>query len=312
MYKIRLCSLYLLHYYIMYRLLVPALSKEKTKEIKLLVLGCGSMIDALSLSHVLKASQSRFDVYYTGVDIAEWPSCFKVPFETRYIRKALQEYWDEVDVFDGNIIFFATVLSELREYPDETGKFCRGLEETPFTSDTLYLLVSYRSTASYRKDWKLTDWQKTERVISSIEKKGYRAESLPVSLPKGWEPYFHTEEVRDIHEKAWPCHYLSSPYTEDGHISLEDIAPDFAVPDFVRAYLDDPGNIRKHCAYYPERMEQYRKRNPEKDPEEEIPTTICQKECPINCNPTPRDMFSNRISPCFQIFVFRRDRHESP
>ena len=50
MYKLRLCSLYLLHYYLMYRLLVPALLQEKIKEMRLLVLGCGSMIDALSLS----------------------------------------------------------------------------------------------------------------------------------------------------------------------------------------------------------------------------------------------------------------------
>ena len=310
MYKLRLCSLYLLHYYLMYRLLLPALLQEKIKEMRLLVLGCGSMIDALSLSYVLGEIGGSPDAHYIGVDIAGWPTRVQVPFETRFVQKPLQEYWDGVDEFDGNILFFATVLSELREYPDDTGTFLRGLEKTAFTSDVLFLLVSYRSVSSYKRDWKLTDWQKTQRVIGALERKGYRVESLPLSLPESWERFFHSEEVRDESGKVWPCHYLASPDTEDGRIGIEELAPDFAVPDFVRAYLDDPGNIRKHCPYYPTRMEQDRRRNPDREAGEENPARICRAECPITCNPMPRDMFSSKFSPCFQIFVFCRKRGE--
>lgn len=311
MYKLRLCSLYLLHYYLMYRLVVPALLQEKIKEMRPLVLGCGSMIDALSLSYVLRETGGSPDVHYMGVDIARWPTRVQVPFETRFVQKPLQDYWDGVDEFDGNILFFATVLSELREYPDDTGAFLRGLEKTTFTSDVLFLLVSYRSISSYKRDWKLTDWQKTQRVIGALERKGYRGESLPLSLPESWESFFHSEEVQDESGKVWPCHYLASPDTEDGRIGIKELAPDFAVPDFVRAYLDDPGNIRKHCPYYPARMEQDRRRNPAREAGEENPARICRAECPITCNPMPRDMFSNKFSPCFQIFIFRRKREEN-
>lgn len=311
MYKLRLCNLYLLHYYLMYRLLVPTLLREKIKDMRLLVLGCGSMIDALSLSYVLRETGGSPDVHYTGVDIAGWPTRVQVPFETRFVHKPLQEYWDGVDEFDGNILFFATVLSELREYPDDTGAFICGLEKTAFTSDVLFLLVSYRSTSSYKRDWKLTDWQKTQRVIGALERKGYQTESLPLSLPESWERYFHSEEVRDEGGKAWPCHYLASPDTEDGRIGLKELAPDFAVPDFVQAYLDNPGNIRKHCPYYPARREQDRRRNPDREAGEENLARICRAECPITCNPLPRDTLSNKFSPCFQIFIFRRKHEEN-
>ena len=310
MYKARVCNIYLLQYYIMYRLLIPVFLETKAEEMKLLVLGCGSMIDSFSLSYAMKEFGNSFTVRYTGVDIAEWPENYKTSFETYFIRKPMQDYWDDIEVFDGNIIFFATVLSELREYPDEMERFCRGLEKTPFTSDTIFLMVSYRSIASYKRDWRLTDWQKVQMVINELEKKGYKAGRLPVSLPAGWSIYLRSEEAADEAGRGWPCYYLSAPDGSDGVISMKEAAPDFAMPDFVEEYLENPGYIRRHCSNYQKRREQYLKRNPEKNSEEENPSVICREECPIICNPAPRVLHSNKFSTCFQIFVFHRSSSE--
>ena len=307
-YKIRFCSMYLLQYYIIYRLLIPRLPELKINELKLLVLGCGSMIDALSLFHVLKETGTSIPVRYTGVDMVRWPSGYMIPFETNFIQKPLQDYWDDVEVFDGNIIFFATVLSELREYPDQTEMFCRGLENTPFTSDTIFLLVAYRSAASYMNDWKLTDWQKAQRVIAAIEKKGYKAEDLPVSLPEKWDLYLHNGKARSEDGRDWTSYYLAAPYGPDKVTRVDAVAPDFASPDYVREYLEKPGYIRKHCSYYQMRKEQYRKHNPETENQEtDIPIEICSKECPIICKPFPRAYLSKTYSPCFQIVVFHKN-----
>lgn len=305
-YKIRLCNHYLLNYYIMYRLLIPALLEHKIEEMRMLVLGCGSMIDALSLSYALKEHEGRIAVNYTGVDIAAWPSGYKTPFEKHFVQKPLQDWWDSVDVVDENVIFFSTVLSELREYPDETEKLCRGLEQATFKSDTIFLLVSYRSTASYKRDWKLTDWQKMQRVITAIEKKGYQAEPAPVAVPQAWQANLFTDYARDEGDREWPCYYLANPYTENGAIDIRELAPDFAVPDYVIEYLNDPGYIRKHCSYYQGRRDQYHRQHPEEDVEKENLLKICRQQCPINCKPMPKTHFSTRHSPCFQIIIFRR------
>lgn len=308
LYRVRLCNAYLLNYYVMYRLLFPALLENKISEIRAVVLGCGSMIDAVSLSYVQKEYEGKVVVDYTGVDIAEWPSVYQTPFEKRFIHKPLQNYWQDVEVFDGNVIFFATVLSELREHPDETGRFCQGLARVPFTSDTIFLLASYRSTSSYKRDWRLTDWQKTQRVIAAIEEKGYRAEPVAVWIPEAWKTHLLCDEAEDEQGRKWPSYYLADSNKENGAISLHDLAPDFAVPDRVVEYLEDPGYIRERCPYYQTRKDQYRRRNPENTSETEAPVEICRQQCPINCRLKPKTYFTYRVSPCFQIIVFRRTR----
>lgn len=311
LYRVRLCNTYLLNYYVLYSLLFPAFLESKIEEMRALVLGCGSMIDAVSLSYVQKEHEEKIAVSYTGVDIAEWPSVYETPFEKRFIQKPLQDYLDDIEVFNGNVICFATVLSELREYPDETEQLCRGLEHVPFTSDTVFLLVSYRSTASYKSDWRLTDWQKTQRVIAAIEKKGYRAEPVPVSIPEAWKTNLLSDIAKDEHGKEWPCYYLANPNKDNGAIRIQDLAPDFAVPDYAVEYLDSPGYIRKRCSYYQARKDQYYRDNPESASEMENPTEICRQQCPIRCFPKPKTIFTKRNSPCFQIIVFRRTRPSS-
>ncbi len=303
LYVCRLCNLYALQYYIMYHFLLDALIKENIHNLKILVFGCGSMIDALSLSFVLRDFNDNFNVHYTGVDIAKWKATFSHPFETDFIQKPLQEYWDDCKEFDGNIIFFPTVISELREYPDDIGQFCAGLEKTKILSDTLFLLVSYRSTASFNKDWKLTDWQKIEKVISTLEKKGFKADHLQFSIPHDWKTYIQSKPVITDEGRSYPCYYLAPPC---GSISLSKIAPDFSPSGIVDEYLTNPGNIRLNCPYYPKRRNQYLKKNPSIIEGCENPETVCRQACPIICHPYPKVILAPKTSPCFQIFVFHR------
>ncbi|MCR4922784.1 MAG: hypothetical protein K5931_02115 [Lachnospiraceae bacterium] len=303
LYESRMCNIYGLEYYLMYSLLLPYLLKENIRKLRILSLGCGSMIDGLSLSLVLKNCRDSIDVQYTGVDIAKWPMSFKLPFENRLILKPMQDYLEDCETFDGNVLIFPTVLSGLREYPDETGTFCQRIEETQFLSDTIFLMVAYRSVASYNRDWQVTDWQKAQRIIAALEKKGYVAEDLPVTIPDAWKDYLQSETVETEEGKKYICRYLSARY---GSLQLKEIAPDFAPPDSVEEYFAKPGLVRRSCPYYKMRRDQYLSKNPGIRPDEEIPETVCRQQCPIMCGIYPRMILSKRTSPCFQIFVLRR------
>ena len=303
LYESRLCNIYGLEYYLMYSLLLPCLLKENIHDIRVLSLGCGSMIDGLSLSIALKDHPDSFNVRYTGIDIAEWPMSFELPFENSLILKPMQDYLKDCKTFDGNVLMFPTVLSGLREYPDETGTFCQRIEETEFISDTIFLMVAYRSVASYNRDWQVTDWQKAQRIIAAFEKKGYVAEDLPAMIPDAWKEYLQSETVETEEGKKYICRYLSARY---GTVELKEIAPDFAPPESVEEYFAKPGYVRKMCPYYNMRRDQYLAKNPGTAPDEENPETVCRQQCPIMCSVYPRIFFSKRTSPCFQIFVLRR------
>ena len=303
LYETRLCSFLGLEYYLMYSLLLPRLLEKNIHVLKIHSLGCGSMIDGLSLSLALSDHMDSFDIQYTGIDIAGWPMSFELPFENRLILKPMQDYLEEYETFDGNVIIIPTSISGLREYPDETGAFCQRIEETEFTSDTIFLMVAYRSIASFKRDWQVTDWQKAQRILAALEKKGYVAEDLPVTVPDAWKDYLQSETAENEEGIKFICRYLSARY---GTVSLKEIAPDFAPPDSVEEYFAKPGYIRKTCPYYSMRRDQYLSRNPGIRPGEEKPETVCRQQCPIMCNVYPRVIFSKRTMPCFQIFELHR------
>ncbi len=299
----RLSSLYAFQYYIMYSFLIPILAEKDIQTLKIVSFGCGSMIDALSLSFASRDSGKSFDVHYTGVDIAKWAPIYSHPYESDFVQKPLQEYWDGRDVFDGNVIFFPTVLSEILEIPDAIGQFCEGLEKTQIVSDTIFLMVSYRSTASVAKDWKMTDWQKVQKIISTLEKKGFSGEHIPVSPSDDWKTYLQNKPLKTDDGKTYPCYYISPPCASK---SFAEIAPDFAPSESVREYLYDPGFIRTICPYYTEKRDLYLAKNKTITPGSEKPDTVCKQTCPIICHPYPKVILSPKTSPCFQIFVFHR------
>ncbi len=309
LYECRLCNIYGLEYYLMYSLLLSCLVKEDIHDLRVLSMGCGSKIDGLSLSLALKDVGDSFDVQYTGVDISQWPMSFELPFDNRLIIKPMQEYFGDVKTSDVNVIVFPTVLSGLREYPDDTEALCRSMEEAQFLSDTIFLMAAYRSTISFNKDWQITDWQKVQRILTALEKKGYVTEELPASIPDAWKPYLKSKTAESEDGKKYVARYVSARY---GTVQLREIAPDFAPPDCVEEYLKNPGHIRKVCPYYKLRRDQYLSRNPGIRPGEEVPETVCSQRCPIMCKLFPRVVFTQTTSPCFQIFMLRRQPVRNP
>ena len=305
LYVARHCYMYGLLYYLMYRLLIPVLQEENIHELKILSSGCGSMIDALSLSLALNHLKDSYKVHYTGIDIAKWPVVFPHPFENSFIQKPIQDYWEDCKSFEGNILFFPTVISELHEYPDETGQLCRAMEQTEFTQDTIFLLVTYRSNLSFNRDWQITDWQKIQRIISVLEKKGYDSSDIPFSLPNSWKSFLHSDRVMTEDGRSRLRHYISAPYGKTS-IRIDKVAPDFFPSDKVEEYLAKPGLIRKNCPYYEMRRDQYLKNNNNIRSDKEDPETICRKQCPIMCKLYPRIFFSGLNGPCFQLFVLKR------
>lgn len=303
LYECRLCNIYALEYYLMYSLLLPCLSRENIHDLKILSMGCGSMIDGLSLSFVLMEYGNDFNVRYTGVDISKWPMSFELPFENKLVLTTMQDYLKDNGPFDGNVMIFPTVLSGLREYPDETGALCQSVEETEFLSDTLFVMVAYRSMVSYNRDWQITDWQKAQRIIAALEKKGYVAEDLSVTIPEAWKDYLQSEMSETEEGKKYACRYFAPRY---GNVQIKQMAPDFAHPDGVEEYLAKPGYVRKACPYYEMRRDQYFSRHPEIKPEEENPEMICKQTCPIMCTVFPRTILYKKTSPCFQLFMLHR------
>ncbi len=300
----RLSNLFTFQYYIMYSLLIPVLVEKNIQALKMIAFGCGSMIDALALSFASRDCGKSFDVHYTGVDIAKWAPTYSHPYESTFVQKPLQEYWDDCNVFDGNVIFFPTLLSELPEIPDAFGQFCEGFEKTKIVSDTLFLMVSCRSTGSVARDWRKTDWQKIQQLIATLEKKGFSCEHIPVSLSDDWKTYIQNKPLKTEEGKTYPCYYISPPC---GSKSFAEIAPDFAPPEAVNEYLLDPGFIRTTCQYYGMRRAQYLEKNKSIAPGSEKPETVCKQTCPIICHPYPKVEISPKTSPCFQIFMFHRN-----
>lgn len=309
LYECRLCNIYGLEYYLMYSLLLSCLEKEKIHDLRILSMGCGSMIDGLSLSLALQNAGEGYNVQYTGIDISEWPMSYQLPFENRLIIKPMQEYFGEYRTSDANVIVFPTVLSGLREYPDDTEALCRSMENAQFLSDTIFVMAAYRSTMSFNRDWQVTDWQKMQKILSAMEKKGYAVEELPAAVPDAWKPYLQSKTTESEDGKKYVARYISAQY---GSVQLKEIAPDFAPPDCVEEFLKTPGNIRKYCPYYAMRRDQYLSRNHGIRPGEEIPETVCNQQCPIMCKLFPRINFTQASSPCFQIFMLRRQATGNP
>jgi hypothetical protein len=261
------------------------------------------MIDALSLSYAQRDLGKNIDVHYTGVDIAKWSPIYTHPYENIFVQKPLQEYFEDKEVFEGNVIFFPTVLSEIPEIPDTIGQFCDSLEKIKIINDTIFLMVTYRTTTTVSKDWRLTDWQKLQQIILTLEKKGFSGEHIPVTPPDSWKTYLQCKILKSDDGRSYPCYYISPPC---GNKSLEDIAPDFAPSNEVTSYLNVPGNIRTTCQYYAKRRNQYIEKNKDVAPGSEKPETVCRQTCPIMCHPYPKVILSQKTSPSFQIFIFQR------
>lgn len=171
---------YIYEYALIYDMLLRILNNDRCYNVKMLSLGCGSMIDAFSM--VFAASKLAFssDFYmrmpritYTGVDNAPWdefclmvtpdkingtanpnPDPDTVPIALRFdkvefFRESMFDYlrrkYPVGSNFDSNVIVFPKVLNTIADYTDELLDCFRNRN---FPLDEYFIVVSHAESST--------------------------------------------------------------------------------------------------------------------------------------------------------------------
>ena len=297
------CS-YGLEYFMIYRIALDALLSEGITEAKSYVFGCGSMIDAVGMCYAADTFRERPRLSYTGVDPAAWAKHFDAPVDRSFVMKGVQEFWTDGEAFDGNIMLFAKVFNEIKEDSGDFERFCDGFRKTELTQDTVLLCVSALNRNSFRNDWQEPDWWRMQKLISIFLEKGYSFKKTELPAELDATPYFVCEDIEADDGKVYPFCYLNGT---GSRLDIEAFAPDFALPEQLKEYLNMPGNIRRRCSFYAEREKKYLRIHPEMRPEEAEAKTVCDECCPIRCRPEARCSYYRQAEMCFQILMFQRD-----
>ena len=184
----------------------------------------------------LTCTMSAFEhacVSYTGTDAVTWPVHVPLPPELSYQEPGgfrqcnLRDFWDGVETFAGNLIFFPKVLSELDEDSEELTRFCEGLEATPFESDTVVLCISYRAYDRIARANVEPEWSKACHIVDALRHKGYAYRPMDIHALAGMEGVFERGEV--FADDGSVYHEYHIPHLPD-FLWLSEVAPDFASP----------------------------------------------------------------------------------
>ena len=305
-------------YFLVYRMALTSLQEVgQTERVDAHVIGAGSLVDALSLQYA-RSTMSAFEhacVSYTGTDAVTWPVHVPLPPELSYQEPGgfrqcnLRDFWDGMETFAGNLIFFPKVLSELDEDSEELTRFCEGLEATPFESDTVVLCISYRAYDRIARANVEPEWSKACHIVDALRHKGYAYRPMDIHALAGMEGVFERGEV--FADDGSVYHEYHIPHLPD-FLWLSEVAPDFAIEEDVVAYLGDPSNIRKRCHRYASCAERYQAAHPDEDATELAPRVICEKTCAIKCDPKARSYVCSKYNPtCFQVLLFQRENEDS-
>ncbi|MBR1830524.1 MAG: hypothetical protein IJ781_13695 [Atopobiaceae bacterium] len=318
LYLLRLAPSLAFEYFLVYRMALSSLQEVgQTERVDAHVIGAGSLVDALSLQYA-RSTMPAFEhahMAYTGTDIVTWPIHVPLPSELSYQQPGgfrrcdLRDFWEGMETFAGNIIFFPKVLSELDEDSEELERFCEGLEATPFESDTVVLCISYRGYDRIVRAKVEPEWSKACRIVDALRRKGYAYRSMDVNALAGMDDVFDRGEIFADDGSAYREYHI---HRKLDYLWLKDVAPDFANEDDVVAYLGDPSNVRTRCHRYAACAERYQAAHPDEDVRTLAPCVICEKTCAIKCDPKPRSYVCNKYNPtCFQVLLFQREHEEA-
>ena len=294
---------YALEYYLLYRIALGMLASHGSTDVHVYAFGCGSMIDAWSLSWAGDSLPTSMPLAYTGIDLSPWPAQFDAPVSQEFRLEPMEAVWDRGGVFDGNLLLFPKVLSELREDGDSLARFCAGIERANFAHDTIALCVSYRSKATFMRDWRLPDWCKAQEIVSALENKGYACVTPDLGPHETLGGILHQDEAVAESGTSYPYYYLRAAY---GDLSIADIAPDFMPDSRLSGFLTHPSSIRYRCPHLARRIEQYLEQNPHASLESLCPMDACTACCPIRCNTGSRTLLRRGSDICFQVLLFQR------
>lgn len=311
LYLLKMSWVYSFEYFCVLRLALSTLAERGVTSVAQYSFGCGSCLDALSLSYALRTDhQGTMHVYYTGVDSTRWETMFPLPQELeeekreRLIVCDIRDFWNGRETFDGNILFFPKILSELDELTDTAGAFARGLSEAKLTQERIMLCVSYRGRSTFQRSSSEPEWDKTQKIIEALQAQGYTCDAQPVRIPAGMSSFLRTDLVEADWGERYPYYYLER---EQEPFLLKAAAPDFAVPEDIWEYLSEPGIVRRHCRRFASREQKYLRMHPEQKQGEAKPVRICEETCNYRCGTLPQVAVSTPFrTACFQVLLFTR------
>ena len=174
------------------------------EELKVVSLGCGSMVDAWSLHRAIYSANRDIVVRYYGVDIVSWESKYIPKVTTfkslKFINDKAGKYLMVKDKIDYDVIVFPKSIGDISA---DALDFQRILDALGGNSNRKFFLIASKITyggSSLRNDESLLK-RLTERIIESgfllnrkIERKG---EDVPIAA--GRTGYFYPAEI-DVNE----------------------------------------------------------------------------------------------------------------
>ena len=319
LYLLKMSWQYNFEYWVILRVALRMLKERGIDFAYVYSFGCGGEIDALSLSFAIASDYPEdMRASYTGVDAVRWGAVYPRPKEIAagtygpFLQKDLAGFWDSMDRFDGNILFFPKVLSELDELADVAGAFARGLSKAKLTQDRILLCISYKGKHTFTRSSVEPDWDKAQKIIEALRLQGYTCSKNFAPAPLGMESFFTTDMVESESGEPFPYYYFEhnepgEPRQEEPDLKICDVSPVFAPPEDILEYLESPGFIRRHCQYFSAREDKYFKKYPEARWGSPDPLKVCTEACTINCYVHPYDSINTQFrTMCFQVLEFTR------
>lgn len=177
--NIRLQQLYLLRYAYAYSYEYTEIYRQvlrrmgTQKEISVVSVGCGSMIDYWSLTQALTYA-NRWDcvVNYVGIDVVEWSYRFSNRAQDKiqsYLHNNAVECFSKNPKFVSDIYFFPKSISEFSV--QEIKQIADCFEKKTIEKDKFFVCVSLRNSTENRN----LDMEKTRILCKAIERNGFCA-----------------------------------------------------------------------------------------------------------------------------------------
>ena len=152
---------------------------EKDRDIKVVSLGCGAMIDAWSLQEAALDANIKGQIDYIGVDTVEWEKKY-IPNTTAKIKKAFLkgragEYLNRINGFDFDILIFPKSITDIRMSDNlDYKKILNALSYKHIKENEFFIAMSLVKSESMELENKFSK----EKIVCCIQtRKGYKCYS---------------------------------------------------------------------------------------------------------------------------------------
>ena len=171
LYLLRYAYAYSYEYTEIYRQVLQRMGRQK--ELSVVSVGCGTMIDYWSLAQALSYyRQSDCIVNYVGMDAVEWNYRFSKRAQDNvqtYLHNNAVDCFIKNPQFVSDIYFFPKSISEFSL--QEIQQIADCFEKKPIEKDKFFICVSLRNSEENRR----LDMEKTRILAKAIERNGFDA-----------------------------------------------------------------------------------------------------------------------------------------